>query len=84
MIMTEDERKLMLLDDEVRLNMTLNDLRIMVTSFRALEYLMRLHDECYLDADGLSLKDRLEVSYFDLLQDRGVLAGPIKENVPEK
>ncbi len=84
MIMTEDERKLRLLDGEVRLNLTLNDMRIMVTNFRALEYLTKLHDECYLDADGLSLKDRLEVLYFDLLQDQGVLAEPARSNALQK
>ncbi len=59
----EADRKLDLLDTRVKLNISINDLRIVVNSFRALAYQMELEDEPYLDADGLRLKERLESTY---------------------
>jgi len=62
-IMSETERRLDLLDSRLEMNLSLNDLRILVGSFRALEYQMGLDDTAYLDADGLGLKHRLEAAY---------------------
>ena len=70
--MMQTERKLDLLDARVKLNMSINDLRIIVNSFKALEYQMQLDHEPYLDADGLSLKDRLEGTYKTSLARLGI------------
>ena len=61
--MSETERRLDLLDSRLVMNLSLNDLRILVGSFRALEHQMGLDDTSYLDADGLGLKHRLEDAY---------------------
>lgn len=57
------ERKLDLLDARVKLNISINDLRIVVNCFRALEYQMKVDNEAYLDTEALSLKQRLEGTY---------------------
>ena len=57
------ERKLDLLDARVKLNISINDLRIVVNCFRALEYQMKVDNEAYLDSEALSLKQRLEGTY---------------------
>ena len=62
-IMSETERRLDLLDSRLVMNLSLNDLRILVGNFRAMEYQMGLDDTSYLDADGLGLKHRLEDAY---------------------
>jgi hypothetical protein len=59
----ETERRLDLLDSRLEMNLSLNDLRILVGNFRALEYQMGLEDTDYLDADGLGLKHKLEEAY---------------------
>ena len=61
--MSETERRLDLLDSRLVMNLSLNDLRILVGNFRAMEYQMGLDDTSYLDADGLGLKHRLEDAY---------------------
>lgn len=63
----ECEQKLALLHKRLRLDLTVNELRIMVGCLKAVEYLMRIDDEPYLDADALELKQRLERRYADLL-----------------
>jgi len=57
------ERKLDLLDARVKLNMSINDLRLVVNCFRALDYQSKVDNETYLDGDALSLKQRLEGTY---------------------
>jgi len=57
------ERKLDLLDARVKLNMSINDLRIVVNCFRALDYQGKVDSESYLDSEALSLKQRLEGTY---------------------
>jgi hypothetical protein len=59
----ETERRLDLLDTWLDMSLSLNDLRILVGSLRALEYQMGLDDTPYLDAEGLALKRRLEEAY---------------------
>jgi len=62
-VVSETERRLDLLDSRLVMNLSLNDLRILVGNFRAMEYQMGLDDTSYLDADGLGLKHRLEDAY---------------------
>lgn len=59
-----------LVESQVSVSMSLNDLRLMVNSMRALEYFSEVDDEPYLDADGLALKDRLERQYSALAANR--------------
>jgi hypothetical protein len=66
------ERKLDLLDARVKLNMSINDLRMVVNSFRALEYQGKVDNERYLDTDALSLKQRLESTYKTSLARLGI------------
>jgi len=51
----------------IGLDLSVNDLRILVGCLRALEYWSRADDEPYLDSDGLRLKQRLEGLYRDEL-----------------
>jgi hypothetical protein len=68
----ERESKLELLDSRIRLNLSLNDLRIIIGGLRAIEYQMKIDDEPYLDANGLALKSKLESFYRLTLQKLGL------------
>jgi hypothetical protein len=57
------ERSLKALDRRVRLELSANELRIILGCLRAMEYQMRLDDEPYLDCEGLALKTKLEARY---------------------
>ncbi len=64
----EDEiRRLELLKRPLRLDLQLNDLRIIVNCFKAVAYQMEIDGEEYLDSDGLALKARLEKTYGSIL-----------------
>ena len=52
-----------LLDTRVNLDLSLDDLRMVLNCFRAVEYQMKLDDEPYLDSDAFALKKRLENEY---------------------
>ncbi len=60
---TAAERRLDLLDTRVKLNISINDLRLVVNCFRALEYQGKVDNEAYLDGEALFLKQRLEGTY---------------------
>ncbi len=66
------ERKLDLLDARVKLNMSINDLRLVVNCFRALDYQGKVDSESYLDTETLSLKQRLEGTYKTSLARMGI------------
>lgn len=66
------QHRLDLLDTRVKLNISINDLRILVNCLRALEYLEKADNEAYMDADALSLKQRLERTYKSFLARLGV------------
>jgi hypothetical protein len=57
------ERNLKILERDMRLDITVNELRILVGCLRALVYQMETDDEEYLDRDGRALKERLELLY---------------------
>jgi hypothetical protein len=59
----EIEKNLEALDRRVKLNLSANELRILVCCLRAIEYQMVADDEKYLDRDGLALKAKLESLY---------------------
>jgi hypothetical protein len=67
----EAEKKLEILKKPVRLDLSMNDLRILVGCFRAVAYFMKLDDEPYLDTDALDLQQRLEHKYEELLGRNG-------------
>jgi hypothetical protein len=48
--------------------MTMNDLRIIVNCFRAVEYWGETAGETYLDAEGRVLKQHLEALYLGVLE----------------
>lgn len=58
---------LAVLHKPIRLDLNVNDLRILIGCFRAVAYFMRLDNEPYLDPDALELQKRLEQKYEDLL-----------------
>lgn len=58
----------------IRLDLSLNDLRILVGCFRALAWQAEADDEPYLDADGIELMQKLELAYRKSLEKAG--AGP--------
>ncbi len=70
----ETEQRLDLLESRLAVDLSLDDLRILVGNFRALEYLMKLEGTSYLDADGLNLRHRLEDTYREALLRLGVPA----------
>jgi hypothetical protein len=57
------EQVLELLNGSVCLDLRLDELRIILTCMRAVEYQMELDDEPYLDDDGYALKRKLEELY---------------------
>jgi hypothetical protein len=57
------QRKLDLLDTRVKLNISINDLRLVVNCFKALEYQGKVDNEDYLNGEACSLKQRLEGTY---------------------
>ncbi len=59
----EAVQALSLLDTPVTLNLRLDDLRILVTCMRAIQYQAEADDEPYLDQEGRDLKNRLEQLY---------------------
>ena len=63
----ESGKKLEILREPIQLDLSVNDLRIMVGCFRAVAYFMKMDDEPYLDADALELQKKLERKYTALL-----------------
>jgi hypothetical protein len=63
-VISEIERTL---HQRTSIPMTINDLRIIVTCFRAVEYWGETDGESYLDAESRALKKRLEALYLDIL-----------------
>ncbi len=61
----------------VGIDLSVNELRIIVGCLNALEYIARMDDEPYLDEDGLKLKERLEGLYRDELEGTIVHSGCI-------
>lgn len=55
------------LKTRTRLELSLDDIRIMVGCMKAVAYQSEIDDEPYLDSDALALKERLESLYRDLL-----------------
>ena len=70
--MMTEFRKLDLLDTRVKLNISLNDLRLVVNCFKALDYQGRVDNESYLNSEALWLKQRLEGTYKTSLARLGV------------
>jgi hypothetical protein len=65
------EKKIEILKKKARLDLTLNDIRIILGCFRAVAYQEEIDDEPYLDGDAIALKDRLELLYAKLLKEHG-------------
>ena len=70
MINTADaiEKKLAILSRPLKLDLSINDLRIIVGCFRAVAYQMKVDDEPYLDCEGLALKATLSSMYEKILR----------------
>ena len=66
------DEKLELLETRLKLNLSLNDLRLIVNCFRAIEYQMKLDDEPYLDEEGEALSERLKATYGQALRQLGM------------
>ena len=71
----ESEKKLEILKRRTRLDLSLNDIRILVGCFNAVAYQAEIDDEPYLDPDALELKTRLESLYAKLLREHGKNGG---------
>jgi hypothetical protein len=56
-----------ILGRSTRLDLSLNDLRILVSCFNAVAYWAEVDEKTYLDSDGWKLKERLEGLYRDEL-----------------
>ena len=53
----------------IQLDLSLNDLRIIVGCFKAIAYQAEVDDEPYLDPDATGLKQGLEQQYRELLKE---------------
>ena len=72
MIQTLDaENKLEILKNRTRIDLSINDMRIIVGCFNAMAYQGELDNEPYLDSDALCLKSKLETLYKKLLKHDG-------------
>ena len=67
----DSEKKLEVLKKRARLDLSLNDVRIIVGCLRALAYQAEVDNEAYLDDDALELKVRLESLYDKLVREHG-------------
>jgi hypothetical protein len=56
-----------ILGRRIGLDLSLNDLRILVSCFNAVAYWAEIDEKAYLDPDGWKLKERLEGLYRDEL-----------------
>jgi hypothetical protein len=66
------DRRLDLLDTRVKLNISMNDLRIVVNCFKALDYQGKVDNESYLNGEAQYLKQRLEGTYKTSLARLGI------------
>jgi hypothetical protein len=57
------EGDIAMLREPIQLDLSLNDLRMVVNCMKAVEYQMSIDDETYLDDDAKALKKRLEGAY---------------------
>ncbi len=64
-------KRLELLKVRKSLDLSLNELRIIVGCFRALAYQAQTDNEPYLDSEALELKARLESLYSKSLEESG-------------
>ena len=71
MQLLDAESKLKILRKKARLDLSVNDIRIILGCFRAVGYQAEIDDELYLDSDAVELKTKLESLYLKLLQDNG-------------
>jgi len=69
------------LKKSIGIELSLNDLRIIVASFSAMAYWSEVDGEEYLDCDAWKLKERLEGLYRDELDECGTF-GLRPENEP--
>jgi hypothetical protein len=66
------ETKLEILKKKARLDLSINDIKIIVGCFRAVAYQSEIDDELYLDQDSVELKKKLESLYLKLLKKNGI------------
>ena len=71
MQLLDAERKLKILRKRARLDLSVNEIRIILGCFRAVAYQQEIDDEPYLDQDAIELKTKLESLYLKLLQGNG-------------
>jgi hypothetical protein len=71
MQVTDSEKKLEILKKKTSLDLSLNELRMIIGCFRAVAYQAKIDDEPYLDLEALELKSRLEALYSKLLNENG-------------
>jgi hypothetical protein len=64
-------KTLEILKKRTRLDLTLNDIRVLLGCMNAVAYQAEIDDESYLDAEALELKLRLELLYEKLLSQNG-------------
>ena len=70
MHLVDEEKKLATLRKKALVDLSINDIRIIVSCFKAVAYQAQIDDEPYLDSDALELKCRLESFYDKLVKER--------------
>ena len=70
------EKKLDILKARRRIDLSLNDIRIIVGCLGAVAYQGELDNESYLDADAQELQKKLEALYAKALKDLGADSNP--------
>jgi hypothetical protein len=63
----DSAKELKVLENRTTLDLSLNDLRIVLGCFNAVAYMAGIDDETYLDSEALDLRSRLESRYKRLL-----------------
>jgi hypothetical protein len=64
----DEEKKLESLKNRTQLDLSVNELRILLGCFNAVEYQAEVDNEPYLDSDALDLRNRIESLYEKLLK----------------
>jgi hypothetical protein len=67
----DEGKKLEILKNRTSLDLSLNDVRIILGCFNAVAYQAEIDDEPYLDKDALELRARLQSLYEKQLKENG-------------
>ncbi len=71
----DEVKRLAILKKKTNVELSLNDIRIILGCFKAIAYQSEIDNEPYLDPDACDLQRRLESQYVGLLKENGATSG---------